>query len=258
MLAAVFFVQPLGQLSAYAIGYFALLGIAKQYQLSHNELDHEKAAPVIDRVWRVVIGVGALTSLFAIALRVTIPETPRWLLTKRPKAALQSAMKIYPNPNSLMNRRSAPGDTGAYGTELKNMVVKESEIGKSLLHSPDGQDRNSLEITASSSRDPNASNLSRNEVPNQNRQSQDDALANNFRHQGSNESQVHNAPEPREGKCKWWREWKAFLAKGYNMRILIGLSICWCLLDVSKSMWWPLLSLTYHRLLGGILRHWPR
>lgn len=80
MLAAVFAMQPLGQLAAYLVGYGALHWISARWGLSHDELSHDLAAPVIDAIWRCVIGVGSIPAVIAIFARWSIPETPRFLL----------------------------------------------------------------------------------------------------------------------------------------------------------------------------------
>jgi MFS transporter, PHS family, inorganic phosphate transporter len=65
ILAAIFLMQPLGQLAAYAIGYVALVGIVNSHHLDWNEKASDIAAPVIDIVWRCVIGVGGISTLIA-------------------------------------------------------------------------------------------------------------------------------------------------------------------------------------------------
>src|SRR5438045_3696167 len=77
MMAAVFIMQPLGQILAAAVGLASLLTIGSG--LSSNG-DEESAAVTVDRIWRVVIGVGAIPAFVAIVFRWTIPESPRWTL----------------------------------------------------------------------------------------------------------------------------------------------------------------------------------
>jgi PHS family inorganic phosphate transporter-like MFS transporter len=110
MLVAVFLMQPLSQLTAQGIGLGALRGISASHNLSRDEKTHEVAAPVIDSVWRLVIGVGAAPALLAIIGRMTIPETPRFLLEieRDASAALQSTTEVYSG--------STPGSTTTINT----------------------------------------------------------------------------------------------------------------------------------------------
>lgn len=78
-MAAVFLMQPLGQLSATLVGYGVINGLCHQYNIT-TETDHMIIAPVIDIAWRIVIGVGALPALLAVIARMTIPESPRFIL----------------------------------------------------------------------------------------------------------------------------------------------------------------------------------
>jgi MFS transporter, PHS family, inorganic phosphate transporter len=89
MMAAVFIMQPLGQLAAALVGLCAAAGI----HASNNKLDSpDSYQPVpgntpsdetlrsADALWRWVTGVGAIPTLVALIFRLTIPETPRYTL----------------------------------------------------------------------------------------------------------------------------------------------------------------------------------
>ncbi|KAI1099716.1 MFS general substrate transporter [Jackrogersella minutella] len=82
MIAAVFFMQSLGQLAAYALGLAILRGVSSNLGLSPDETDYNVASPVIDIVWRTTIGIGAVPALIALFLRRIIPETPHYLVEK--------------------------------------------------------------------------------------------------------------------------------------------------------------------------------
>jgi MFS transporter, PHS family, inorganic phosphate transporter len=79
MMAAVFLMQPLGQLLASVVGLAVLLTIGRSEGLE-TQTDHVAAATTVDRIWRYVIGVGAIPALVAILFRLTIPESPRYTL----------------------------------------------------------------------------------------------------------------------------------------------------------------------------------
>ncbi|KAI0884550.1 MFS general substrate transporter [Annulohypoxylon maeteangense] len=82
MIAAVFLMQSLGQLAAYALGLAILRGISSRFGLSPEETDYDVASPVIDVVWRTTIGIGAVPALISLFLRRMIPETPHYLVEK--------------------------------------------------------------------------------------------------------------------------------------------------------------------------------
>ncbi|KAI9839526.1 MAG: hypothetical protein M1819_002152 [Sarea resinae] len=72
MMAAVFFMQPLGQISGNVVSLLVVLGVRGQHG--------PDTIKEVDRIWRWVIGVGILPGLFAVVFRVAIPETPRYIL----------------------------------------------------------------------------------------------------------------------------------------------------------------------------------
>jgi PHS family inorganic phosphate transporter-like MFS transporter len=93
MMAAVFLMQPLGQLLASVVGLAVLLTVGRN-------LDKEDIAtqPVtVDRIWRYVVGVGAIPALVAIGFRLTIPESPRFTLDVDHDGAraLRDAQRYY-------------------------------------------------------------------------------------------------------------------------------------------------------------------
>lgn len=98
MLAAVFLMQPVAQLTAQGIGLGALRGISARHipPLKASDTDRVNAAPVVDAVWRLVIGIGSAPAILAILGRLTIPETPRYLLLERDgQAVLEGTAEVY-------------------------------------------------------------------------------------------------------------------------------------------------------------------
>ncbi|OAG01995.1 MFS general substrate transporter, partial [Paraphaeosphaeria sporulosa] len=110
MLAAVFLMQPVAQLAAQGVGLGALRGISAGHRppLNPSETDRDKAAPVVDAVWRLVIGVGSAPAILAIIGRLTIPETPRYLLLERDgQAVLEGTAEVYhESMRNIFNRDS--------------------------------------------------------------------------------------------------------------------------------------------------------
>jgi PHS family inorganic phosphate transporter-like MFS transporter len=217
MLVAVFLMQPLSQLTAQGIGLGALRGISASHNLSRDEKSHETAAPVIDSVWRLVIGVGAAPALLAIIGRMTIPETPRFLLEieRDASAALQSTTEVYSG--------STPGSTTAINTAA------------SL------QERNRPTFTASesNSREDSAGPSSHKEFYGPARATTEqilrqDARANTIGQQSAGSGEG-TRPNPTESLgqllARVWTEVKHFMRSKYGP-ILLATSFCWFLLDI--------------------------
>jgi PHS family inorganic phosphate transporter-like MFS transporter len=83
MMVAITLMQPLGQVAAAAVGLTVLTTLGKRRgleSLTESPDDHNAAAAIIDRIWRIVIGVGAIPAFLAIVARLTIPESPRFTL----------------------------------------------------------------------------------------------------------------------------------------------------------------------------------
>jgi MFS transporter, PHS family, inorganic phosphate transporter len=72
MMASVFFMQPLGQISGNLVSLLVVLG-----SRNHNSNELIK---VFDSMWRWVIGIGVIPGVIGLLFRMAIPETPRFLL----------------------------------------------------------------------------------------------------------------------------------------------------------------------------------
>lgn len=79
MMGAVFAMQGLGQLCAAFVMLFLTLGFKKSLEPS-TELKNctGDCAVAVDKMWRVLIGFGAVPGCIALYYRLTIPETPRY------------------------------------------------------------------------------------------------------------------------------------------------------------------------------------
>ncbi|OBT50624.1 hypothetical protein VE04_08670 [Pseudogymnoascus sp. 24MN13] len=80
MMAAVFIMQPIGQLMASLAGLVVLLTVGRAGGPHLMQDDDEAAKKIVDSIWRWVIGAGAFRALIAIGFRLTIPESPRYTL----------------------------------------------------------------------------------------------------------------------------------------------------------------------------------
>jgi PHS family inorganic phosphate transporter-like MFS transporter len=119
MMAAVFFMQPLGQLAAQLVGLLVSLGINKQMDLQKNCIDpkNETCVSGVDRIWRIVTGVGAGPALLAIVFRFLIWDSGLYDLEvkKETPRAFRNTQRVYRNVrvNSSVNIPFQNGNTNA-------------------------------------------------------------------------------------------------------------------------------------------------
>jgi PHS family inorganic phosphate transporter-like MFS transporter len=99
MMAAVFAMQGIGQVTASIVGMIATLAF-------RNAIDQDKRN--LDYVWRIVIGVGAIPGLFALYYRLTLPETPRYTIDIE-----NNVEKGIRDAKSFIERRASSGDNVA-------------------------------------------------------------------------------------------------------------------------------------------------
>ena len=73
MIASVFFMQPLGQISGNIVSLLVIVG-------TRNTQGYTDLTRSVDIMWRWIIGIGVIPGVVALAFRIAIPETPRFLL----------------------------------------------------------------------------------------------------------------------------------------------------------------------------------
>ncbi|KAI8091153.1 phosphate:H+ symporter [Gilbertella persicaria] len=71
MMAAVFAMQGIGQVTASLVGLITTAAYKSAIESDQQYLDY---------VWRIVVGIGAIPGLCALYYRLTIPETPRYTM----------------------------------------------------------------------------------------------------------------------------------------------------------------------------------
>jgi len=78
-MGAVFAMQGFGQFAAAIVALIVTAGFKESLE-SAKDVAHCTGVCqlAVDKMWRVVIGVGAVPALFALYYRLTIPETPRF------------------------------------------------------------------------------------------------------------------------------------------------------------------------------------
>jgi PHS family inorganic phosphate transporter-like MFS transporter len=224
MLAAVFLMQPLAQLTAQGIGLGALRGMGRdRHPDLFNETDHAKAAPIIDAIWRLVIGVGAIPAILAIIGRLTIPETPRFLLEieRDASGALESTAEVYSGPKANEAKLSAATIAKADDTEPEEKTPDDKldeDAGPS-----NGESSNHKEFYG-------PTRASTEQILKEDNHNRTDTTG-----QHSGNSGEGNSPKRKETFVEWWgRNWgtvKMFMRSKYGP-ILFATSFCWFILDI--------------------------
>ncbi|KAH8675299.1 major facilitator superfamily domain-containing protein [Xylariales sp. PMI_506] len=113
MLGSVFLMQPVGQALAQLVGLWVLLGRNRQYGLQElqcglNTENDAECRQIVDGIWRIVIGSGAVPALLAIIFRFFLYDCGLYQLEvkNKPGIALRDTRRIYvsqPDPrNGIM------------------------------------------------------------------------------------------------------------------------------------------------------------
>lgn len=105
MLASVFLMQPVGQALAQLVGVWVLLGREDQYgiramQCGINTKHEEECKQIVDGIWRIVIGSGAVPALLAIIFRFFLYDCGLYSLEVKAKTgtAFRDTQRIYGAP----------------------------------------------------------------------------------------------------------------------------------------------------------------
>src|SRR5437773_6145738 len=79
MMGAVFAMQGIGQFGAAAIALITASGFKESLKTASTVATCSGVCGLaVDKMWRVVIGFGAVPGCIALYFRLTIPETPRY------------------------------------------------------------------------------------------------------------------------------------------------------------------------------------
>lgn len=155
MMAAVFFMQPLGQVLAAVVGWGVLTGLMRSKGLhsvpdrgpDFENLSMEKQRLILstlDSVWRWVVGVGCIPALLAILWRFSIPESPRYTMdvAHDPRQAFAATKRQFRRTARLIESSS----TIAEGEEFTTLTTRPVTASPSPARSPQ-PDRESEENT---------------------------------------------------------------------------------------------------------------
>ncbi|GAO13775.1 uncharacterized protein UV8b_01578 [Ustilaginoidea virens] len=118
MMAAVFAMQGLGQLCASLVMLFVTLGF-KHSLSGASEVKHctGDCHVAVDRMWRTLIGFGAVPACAALYFRLTVPETPRYTFdvacdVEKAHSDVKTYISCHPEPGADTFPRVAPAQSG--------------------------------------------------------------------------------------------------------------------------------------------------
>lgn len=273
MIVAITLMQPLGQVAAAAVGLTALTTLGKRRgleSLTESPEDHKAAAAIIDRIWRIVIGVGAIPAFLAIIARLTIPESPRFTLdvSHDGKQALKANQEYLGQPifddyddivldfegSSVHGSIAAPpaGRTLPPGSpprapsilEIQNVSTigndtaeesyqLENYVGP-ILHEGNGDagvaDKSTEVDGIEEAKEAYVHVNGRPRSRSDSRLSRSRAQDDNGDRNPFDEEPPATPKDPHPFSC---RELKKYFVTEGNWRQLSGVSICWCCLDVA-------------------------
>ena len=205
MLSWVFFAQPMGQLLANVLSLAAVEAYKPWIeQKAHYCLPaDDECFRAIDRLWRLVVGIGIIPAIIALAFRFTIPESPRYTL------------------DILQNTKSTLEDTANFfGTKELNPEFGQLE----MLHVAATPD---IQVT------PSRRSSSCSEI------APDEAIGSDSDSVSEHSPNTSNAPATQlapgdpnlEPPLASWEDAKDFFIAQGNWRHLLGTSLAWLFLD---------------------------
>ncbi|KAK4226943.1 repressible high-affinity phosphate permease [Podospora fimiseda] len=122
MLSSVFLMQPVGQALAQIVCLLVLLGENRAHKLDElqcglNSANEEECKKHIDRIWRLVIGSGAVPAVLAILFRFFLYDCGLYTLEvkNKPGNAFRDTQRVY-GPPSLSSHPQHIGNNGGITT----------------------------------------------------------------------------------------------------------------------------------------------
>lgn len=208
MLSWVFFAQPMGQLLANVLSLAAVEGYRPwiEQNLPRCQADDFECFRAIDRLWRLVVGIGIIPAVIALAFRFTIPESPRYTL------------------DILQNTQSTLEDTAHYfGAPELNPEHGNVE----MLHIPGTPD---IHITHSR-RSSSCSEIAPNEVVDSDSESEGRPSETQLRPAAPPAIQLPPGDPNVAPPLASWEDAKEFFIVEGNWQYLLGTSLAWLFLD---------------------------
>jgi PHS family inorganic phosphate transporter-like MFS transporter len=141
MLSWVFFAQPVGQLLANVLSLAAVEGFKSSIPTTHLSCpggpEGLACFRAIDRLWRLVVGLGMIPAVIALAFRFTIPESPRYKLDvlRNVHTVFEDTKDFYGNPDAeggeldLLPTSPIPPATSSRRSSLGSEIALDEVIG---------------------------------------------------------------------------------------------------------------------------------
>jgi PHS family inorganic phosphate transporter-like MFS transporter len=212
MLSWVFFAQPVGQLLANVLSLAAVEAYKPwiEQNMHYCPRTNEECFRSIDRLWRLVVGIGIIPAVIALAFRFTIPDSPRYTL------------------DILQNTQDTLEDTANY-------------YGAPDLHSEHGHGHGHIEMRAPtpefhiSRRSSTCSEIGLDEDIESDSESERRPSDAHLRHTTSTPEFPPGDPNHVPPMASWVDAKKFFIAEG-NWQYLLGTSLAWLFLDFACTL----------------------
>ncbi|RAK97856.1 inorganic phosphate transporter [Aspergillus ibericus CBS 121593] len=186
MLAAVFFCQSIGEAAAALVALIAVAGFRHSLPDDPSNVDCDiSCARDIDKIWRLIVGLGAVPAFIALWFRLTIIESPRYTV------------------DVLQNTLQAVADVSQFYQQGNPSQTSSLSVGQ--------ESHEQLESTHRSSHVEEGRILSP---------------------VSSHQSQTVDRECKSIIPASRWSDFKRFLRRGHNLRILMATSLCWFCLDL--------------------------
>ncbi|KAF1935962.1 MFS general substrate transporter [Clathrospora elynae] len=208
MLSWVFFAQPVGQLLANLLSLAAVEAYKPhiKWTLQSCGQDDLECFRAIDRLWRLVIGIGIVPAVIALLFRFTIPESPRYTL------------------DILQNTKSTLEDTANY---FGAPELNPEHGGFEMIQGPASPN---IHVTASR-RSSYCSEIAPDEVVDSEGESEHRPSGVHLRANPASTSQLPPGDPSFVPPLASWADAKNFFITEGNWQYLLGTSLSWLFLD---------------------------
>jgi PHS family inorganic phosphate transporter-like MFS transporter len=206
MLSWVFFAQPMGQLLANVLSLAAVE--AFKSQITNTDLacptgdEGFRCIKAVDRLWRLVIGLGMVPAVIALAFRFTIPESPRYKLD-----ILRNVNTVFEDTRNYFGGPQADAEGG------------ELEVVPPMRSAP-----------AQATRRSSGSSIAPDHVIDSDSESEHRSISIR-RHSTSQNLQLPPGDPNRIPPLASWADAKTFFVTEGNWQYLLGTSLSWLFLD---------------------------
>lgn len=152
MLSWVFFAQPVGQLLANVLSLAVVQAYRPGIEFGGQQLhycDTTKCFRAIDRLWRLVIGLGVIPAVIALAFRFTIPESPRYTLDilQNTQATLEDTVNYFDAPEPHSECGIVEMTSTMPELHVQRHSVSGSEIGADEEMGNDSESDSGIDVT---------------------------------------------------------------------------------------------------------------